>query len=34
MMHFTARIPARAFGFESDHTVLGFKPTQKTPAAR
>ncbi len=33
MMHFTARIPARAFGFESDHTVLGFKPTQKTPAA-
>ena len=33
MMHFNARIPARAFGFESDHTVLGFKPTQKTPAA-
>lgn len=34
-MQFTARIPARSFGFESEHTVLGFEPTHiATPAAR
>lgn len=27
MMHFTDQIPARAFGFHSDKTVLGFKQT-------
>ena len=34
-MQFTARIPARSFGFESEHTVLGFEPTHiATLAAR
>ncbi len=34
-MQFTARIPARSFGLQSGHTVLGFEPTVlSSPAAR
>ena len=28
MMNFTAKVPARVFGFESDRNVLGFVPTE------
>ena len=32
-VHYTARIPARAFGFESDETIPGFLPIEQPPAA-
>ncbi len=32
MMHFTARVPARNFGFLSERTVLGFQSQPKAPA--
>ena len=28
-VHYTARIPARAFGFESDETIPGFLPIEQ-----